>query len=230
MDAARAPVAILGGTFDPVHYGHLHLAQDIRRALALPQVRLVPAGDPPHRGGPAATAADRIAMLELAVRESPGLLVDPREVERGGKSYTVLTLEELRAEGAARPTLLCLGADAFHGLPTWHRWHDVFRLAHVVVAVRPGIDFDGDMPAALGREWLSRRVTDPAVLHSTPAGAIYRQAVTPWPISATQIRMQLARGELGRAAVVQLLPPAVLAYIDLHRLYLSTSPPPQDAP
>ena len=169
MDALHAPVAILGGTFDPVHYGHLHLAEDIRRALALPQVRLIPAGDPPHRGGPAASAADRVAMLDLAVRDMPGLAVDRREVERAGKSYTVLTLEELRAEDASRPTLLCLGADAFHGLPTWHRWQDILRLAHIVVAVRPGVELDRDMPAELEAVWRSRHVTDPAVLQSHPA-------------------------------------------------------------
>lgn len=226
----RAPVAILGGTFDPVHDGHLHLAEDVRRALALPQVQLVPAADPPHRGGPAVTATDRLAMLRLAVQDWPGLAVDPREIERGGKSYTVLTLEELRAEDSSRPILLILGADAFHGLPAWHRWRDVFRLAHIVVAARPGVDLDRDMPPDLAPEWQSRRVADPAVLRSTPAGAIYLQAVAPHPISATAIRMQLARGEAGRAAVVRLLPPSVLAYIELHHLYLSTSPPPQDAP
>lgn len=214
-----APVAILGGTFDPVHQGHLGLALDIRRALSLPEVRLVPAGDPPHRAGPQASAADRLAMLRLAVRDTPGLAVDPREIERTGKSYTVLTLEELRAEHPASPLLLILGADAFHGLPTWHRWHDVSRLAHIVVAARPGVELVGDLPPELICEWRQRHVDAPAALLSTPAGAIYRQAVTPHPVSATAIRMQLAQGEPGRSAVVQLLPPAVLAYIDQHHLY-----------
>lgn len=224
------PVAILGGTFDPVHDGHLHLAQDVRRALALPEVRLVPGGDPPHRGGPAAPAQARLAMLRLAVQNQPGLVVDAREIERGGKSYTVDTLEELRAGNASRPLLLILGADAFHGLPSWHRWRDVLRLAHLVVAARPGIDLERDLPAELAPEWRSRRIADPSLLHSTPAGAIYRQAITPHPISATAIRMQLARGKAGRAAVIRLLPPSVLAYIDSHHLYPPTSPPPQDAP
>src|SRR5450432_1224000 len=93
-----SPIALLGGTFDPVHYGHLRLADDVRRALGLPEVRLVPAGDPPHRDGPAASAADRLAMLRLAVAEFPGLIVDERELHRPGKSYTVLTLAELRRE------------------------------------------------------------------------------------------------------------------------------------
>lgn len=218
----RAPVAILGGTFDPVHLGHLRLAEDVRHALRIAQVRLVPAGDPPHRGGPAASATDRLAMLRAAVREFPGLIVDPREIERSGKSYTVLTLEELRAEDPARPTWLLVGADAFHGLPTWHRWKDVFRLAHVVVVARPGTDMMQGMPAELAAEWHARHVACPAALFSTPAGAIFEQPVAPHDISATAIRKQLARGEPGRAAVVQLLPSAVLAYIDQHHLYNPT--------
>lgn len=215
-----APVALLGGTFDPVHYGHLRLADDVRRALRLPEVRLVPAGDPPHRGGPRASGPDRLAMLERAVREFPGLTVDAREVARSGKSYTVLTLEELRREDARRPLLLIVGADAFHGLPTWHRWRDLFRLAHIVVVARPGVDLARDMPPDLVAEWNARRASAPDALFSAPAGAIYVQAVTPHAISATAIRTQLARGEPGREDVVQLLPPAVLSYIDQHGLYL----------
>ena len=107
------PLALLGGTFDPVHNGHIGLADDVRRALGLSEVRLVPAGDPPHRGGPSASGRDRIAMLQLAVADHPELAVDAREVEREGKSYTVLTLEELRKEAPARPILLIVGADAF---------------------------------------------------------------------------------------------------------------------
>jgi nicotinate-nucleotide adenylyltransferase len=214
-----APVAILGGTFDPVHYGHLRFADEVRGALELPEVRLVPAGDPPHRRGPQAPAADRVAMLRLATREFPGLAVDTREVERVGKSYTVLTLEELREEDARRSLLLLVGADAFRGLPTWHRWKDLFALTHVVVAARPGVVLADNLPQSLASQWKSRRVSDPAILFSRPAGAIYEQAITPQPISATAIRAQLARGAAGREAVAGLLPQAVLAYIDQHNLY-----------
>ena len=221
--SSALPLALLGGTFDPVHYGHLRLADEVRRALGLAEVRLLPAGDPPHRGGPAASAEDRLAMLRLAVREFPGLVVDDREIERAGKSYTVLTLEELRREHAQRPLLLLTGADAFRGLPTWHRWREIFPLAHVVVVARPGIALADGLPAELAVEWNRRRTTDPAVLRSTPAGAIYEQAITPQPISATEIRAQLARGTAGRGAVGELLPQAVLAYIDRRNLY-STAP------
>ncbi len=225
MTAALSPIALLGGTFDPVHYGHLRFADEVRRALGLAELRLVPAGVPPHRGGPAASSEDRLAMLRLAVAEFPGLVVDSRELERPGKSYTVLTLEDLRANDVLRPIWLLLGADAFLGLPTWHRWREIFALAHVVVVERPGADPTDAMPEALAVEWRARHVDDPAPLFSTPAGAIFEQTITPQPIAATVIRAQLARGAEGRKAVDQLLPPAVLTYIDHHRLYR----PPTDA-
>jgi nicotinate-nucleotide adenylyltransferase len=220
---ARSPVTLLGGTFDPVHYGHLRLADEVRVALQLPDVRLVPAGDPPHRAGPVASAADRVAMLDLAVQAFPGLRVDAREIARPGKSYTVLTLEELRAEDARRPIILLLGADAFRGLPTWHRWRDILTLAHIVVVARPGTELEAGLPQALGGKWTRCLVLDPRPLKDSPAGAIYRQSITPQPIAASSIRAQLARGPEGRPEVRELLPPAVLAYIEQHHLY---HPPP----
>jgi nicotinate-nucleotide adenylyltransferase len=209
------PVALLGGTFDPVHYGHLHLAEDVRRALGLSEVRLVPAGDPPHRGGPSASAADRVAMLRLAVREFPGLVIDDREIERKGKSYTVLTLRELRAQDPARPLIVVVGADAVLGFPTWHRWRELFDFAHVVVVARPGVKLADALEPALAAEWDARRTDDRGILFSRPAGAIYEQAIAPYPISATAVREALAAGK----PVSRLLPPAVIAYIDQHRLY-----------
>lgn len=223
MNRTATPIALLGGTFDPVHYGHLRFADAIRQRLALPEVRLVPARDPPHRGGPQASAPDRLAMLELAVAEFPGLVVDPQEIARAGKSYTVLTLEALRAGAPARPLLLLLGADAFLGLPTWHRWRELFSLAHLVVVPRPGVALAEALPPALVPEWEARVTRDPAVLFSTPAGAIYEAYVPPQPISATAIRAALAQGAAGRQRIAQLMPRAVLAYIDQHGLY-STPP------
>jgi nicotinate-nucleotide adenylyltransferase len=221
-----APIAILGGTFDPVHYGHLRLADDVRRALDLAQVRLVPAGDPPHREGPAASAKDRRTMLELAVAQFPGLVVDDRELRRPGKSYTVTTLEELRRAYPAHPLLLLLGADAFRGLPTWHRWEALFELAHLVVVERPGVDLAASLPPALQAHWRSRLTADPAVLHMRPAGAILAQTIAPQAVSATAIRQALARGGAAAQELTGLLPPAVLAYIERKQLYR----PPSDAP
>jgi nicotinate-nucleotide adenylyltransferase len=217
----RLPVAILGGTFDPVHYGHLRFADDVRRALHLPQVRLLPAGDPPHRAAPHASAAHRAAMLDLGVREFPCLVVDRRELLRTGKSYTVLTLRELREEYPGRPLLLLLGADTFLGLPSWHQWRDVFELAHIVVVARPGTDLAAALPPVLKAEWDARCVDDPARLYSVLAGLIYRQDVSPQAISATAIRAALGGGQRLDPALDALLPASVLAYIQQHHLYQS---------
>jgi nicotinate-nucleotide adenylyltransferase len=214
-----APIGLLGGTFDPIHYGHLRAADEVRRTLGFAEVRLVPAGDPPHRAAPSASAEQRLAMLDLAVAEFPGLVVDPREIARAGKSYTVLTLGEMRAEAPVRPLALIVGVDAFAGFPTWHRWREVFALAHVVVVTRPGASIDAAIGGPLGDEWAARVTADPAQLETKPAGAIYVQPIRPQPISATVIRRALAQGAAGVAGVRGLLPPAVLAYIDRNQIY-----------
>ena len=212
-------VGLLGGSFDPVHYGHLRFADDVRRALGLSEVRLVPAADPPHRAGPAASAADRLDMLQIAVAEFPGLIVDDRELRREGKSYTVLTLTELRREFPRAPLLLLLGADAFRGLPSWHRWRELLDLAHLVVVERPGVDLEADLPPALATIWRDRLVADPGILLSQPAGSIFVQEIAPQDVSATTIRHLLAKGDAAAEKLRGLLPPAVWAYIGLHHLY-----------
>ena len=213
------PLALLGGTFDPVHYGHLRLAEDVQTALGLPEVRLIPAADPPHRAAPHAPAADRLAMLDIARAEFPRFSVDRREIDRGGKSYTVLTLEELRNEEPQRPLLWIIGADSLLGLPAWHRWRELFDLAHLVVAERPGVPLESALPPALAPEWKARLISDAALLRSRRSGAIYRQRVSPQPISASAIRAAIARGGDSVAAVRGLLPDGVLAYIGRHGLY-----------
>ena len=214
-------LGILGGTFDPIHCGHVELARELREALEFSAVRLIPAGDPPHRAAPVATAAHRLAMVELAVAGLAGLEVDAREIRRPGRSYTVSTLEELRREESARPLALIVGADAFVGLPAWRRWRELFDLAHVIVVARPGVAFEHALPSQLADEWSRRLSRDPAVLSNGIAGAIFAQAITAHPISASAIRAQLARGSDGIAAVRGLLPAAVLAYIDRNQLYRS---------
>ena len=218
-------LGIFGGTFDPIHCGHLELARELREALALSKVRLIPAGDPPHRSAPAVSAAHRLKMVELAVANHPALEVDAREIAREGRSYTVTTLEELREEDGGRTLALIVGGDAFLGLATWHRWREVFDLAHLVVVARPGVALSGRLPAELEREWRRRRCDDTSVIFSQTSGAIIEPRITAHPISASAIRKSLARGSDGIVAVRALLPPAVLAYIERNRLYLS----PQDA-
>jgi nicotinate-nucleotide adenylyltransferase len=214
-------LGILGGTFDPIHCGHVELARELRAALGLTAVKLVPAGDPPHRAAPVATAAHRLAMVELAVVDHPGLEVDARETLRRGRSYTVATLEELRSELPHSTLALIVGADAFLELPTWHRWRDILGLAHLIVVARPGVPLEDKMPAQLAKEWQLRFSPDARVLRERNAGAIVTQPITAHPISASAIRMQLARGGERIAAVRGLLPAAVLAYIDRNRLYRS---------
>ena len=218
-DDDRAPIALLGGTFDPVHYGHLGLAQDARRALALPEVRMLPASDPPHRPRPGASAGDRLAMLELAIARRRGLVLDDRELKRQGKSYTVLTLEELRRENRHGPLVLILGADAFRGLPTWHRWRELLALAHIAVAARPRDPFDAALPDALVPLWRDRRAADAAELLASPAGRILVVTIVPRDISASAIRAAVARGGADAERARALLPPAVWDYIAEHRLY-----------
>jgi nicotinate-nucleotide adenylyltransferase len=223
MSRSIRVLAILGGTFDPIHYGHLRLAAEVKAALGLPEVRLIPAGNPPHRDAPVASGADRLAMTRLGCGEFAGLAVDEREIERAGPSYTVQTLEALHAEQPALPLALLIGADAFAGLTQWWRWERLFTLAHFVVVERPGAAAAA-LPPALEVHWQRRLTTDPARLERTLAGSIVRVEVTPQPIAASAIRAALARGPEGRAEVRGLLPAAVLDYIDHNQLYLPPSP------
>lgn len=203
----------------------MRLADDIVRALRPIDVALVPGGDPPHRGAPHAAAADRVAMLRLALNEFPGLKLDTREVARAGKSYTVDTLAELRAESPARPLALLVGADAFLGFPQWHRWTDLFELAHIVVVPRPGIALARVLSEPLALQWRQRSTDDAGVLRTRVAGSIYVQPVTAQPISSTAIRTALARGDARSVEIAGLLPAAVLAYIESNRLYIQPRSP-----
>lgn len=208
-------IGILGGTFDPIHYGHLRPAQEVLRALDLAEVRIIPAANPPHRGAPVATVEQRLRMAELAVTEFPGLRVDDREIKRGGLSYTVLTLESLRRELGAQPLCLLLGLDAFEGVATWHQWQRLPELAHFIVMTRPGWSLPTS--AALPTWARDRRARAPSDLVRTGMGKIYFQTVTPQDISATRIRDASARG----APVDGLSPPAVLDYLRANRIYLN---------
>ena len=185
---------LYGGTFDPVHAGHLAVARAARDALGT-NVAFLPAADPPHRAAPGASAVQRAHMLALAIGDEPGFSVDRREFQRSGPSYTVDTLAELRAElGPQAPLAWLVGADAFRGLLSWHRWQALFELAHFVVAVRPGHGLDA-LPAALDEACAGRWRTRPGELAQCPAGGLLRLEMPLQPASATELRRRLAAGE-----------------------------------
>jgi len=210
-----SPLGILGGTFDPIHLGHLRFAEEIATALDLAEIRLVPAGQPPHRTAPLATAEHRLAMTYLATAGNPILRVDPREVRRTEPSYTIRTIEEIRAEIGERPLCLLLGADAFFGFPFWERWQDFFKLTHIVVASRPGYELTSSIPLPLQGMWGQIYTKDPRRLADEPAGLVYHQTITSLDISASNIRALIRRRHSAR----YLLPDSVLEYATKTELY-----------
>ena len=214
-----APVGILGGTFDPIHFGHLRLAEEAAQALKLTAVRFIPSATPPHRAAPRVSAAHRLQMVALAVQGNPLFSVDSRELRRAGPGYTVDTLSELRRElGATSPICLLVGADAFLDLATWSRWRELFELAHIVVAHRPGYPVDTwqqRMPQPLAREYGSRTMAQPLAVHLAPAGGIVVVPIAALDISSTRIRECLHAGTSPR----YLLPDSVLDYIERNALY-----------
>lgn len=215
------PLGLLGGTFDPIHFGHLRLAEEAREALGLQQIAFIPAGRPPHRATPASSPEHRLAMTRLALAGNTTFMSDDGEVASPGKSYTVLTLERLRAQhGTDRPLVLILGADAFQGLMRWHRWSELFELAHIAVANRPGyahhaVPSSPELPPELAVACHGRFSDDPMVLQSAPAGRIVPFEMSPLAISASLIRDRIGAGRSAR----YLLPDSVLDYIGLYHLY-----------
>jgi nicotinate-nucleotide adenylyltransferase len=203
-------VGLLGGTFDPVHFGHLRSAVEVCEQLQLDELRLIPSARPPHRGMPGATAAQRLRMVELALGQGGGLQVDDRELQRERPSYTVETLESLRQElGSDVALFMVLGWDAFCGLPSWHRWESLLELANLVVLQRP--DYDLEVPEVLKDLLAARSADQPERSH----GQIICLSQTPLAISATHIRTLVGSGASPRF----LLPDAVLDYIENEGLY-----------
>ena len=186
------PMGIFGGTFDPIHYGHLRSAFELLEAIELSEIRFMPAGSPPHRETTYADAGTRVALVRAAIDGEPRFLLDDRELRREGPSYSVDTLLDLRAEYAHRSLCLIIGMDAFLGLPQWHEWREILQLAHLVVAHRPGWRAPDAGP--LG-ELLADRGTDRVQdLHESRAGRVYIRAVTQLEISSSAIRELIRAG------------------------------------
>ncbi len=210
-------IGLLGGTFDPIHFGHLRGALEAGECLELDELRLIPSARPPHRGQPGATPRQRLDMVQLAVDEKSGarngMLVDDRELARDRPSYSVETLESLRSDlGDAVTLFMILGWDAFGGLPSWHRWEELLELCNLVVLQRP--DFDPELPEVLKDLLAARSVSDPASV-SARCGQIVCLSQTPLAISATHIRALVAAERSPRF----LLPDVVLDYIETNGLY-----------
>ena len=189
---ASKPIGIFGGTFDPIHYGHLRTAFEMLQALQFAEIRFFPSGDPPHRGETFADAAARAEMVRVAIQEQAGFTIDNRELSREGPSFTIDTLTEVRAEFVDRSLALIVGMDAFLGLTSWHRWGDILGLAHIVVAHRPGWRAPDIGPlGSLLSEFGTHRVDD---LHASTHGRIHIHAVTQLEISSSEIRDLIAAG------------------------------------
>jgi nicotinate-nucleotide adenylyltransferase len=222
-------ICLFGGTFDPVHRGHLYAAGIVAETLGVAQVRMLLSAHPGHRAQPGASVTQRWDMLTLACRDDPRLFPDDTEVRRaagiGRPSYTVETLEQLRAAHGEAVFCWVVGSDAYLGIEGWHRWRELFQLTNLVVLHRPGTAFQ---PAGeLAMETAPRRLAAPPV---ESAGGVLVVEAPMMDISATAVRRLLARvgqspSEADAAAVAELLPPAVYTYIKDHRLYGVVSDP-----
>lgn len=217
--AAGKPLGIFGGTFDPVHFGHLRLAEEAADALGLASVRWIPAGQPALNKSPKVGATQRLEMVRLAIDGNPRFELDAAEVEAAQTSYTVPTLERLRQAdvcGAQRPLVLLVGADAFAGMANWHRWEKLIELAHIAVAHRPGYPVDvSSLSPVLASLYRDRFCTDPAALAGAPAGRIVTFAMTQLDISATRIRTLLSKAH----SVRYLLPDVLVDHIQAKHFY-----------
>lgn len=201
-------LALLGGTFDPVHIGHLRAAIEAREALRADEIRLLPCAVPPHREQPELGPEQRLQMLQAAIAGIPGLRADARELQRSGPSYTYDTLISFRAEiGERQPLVLVLGADAFAGLPSWHRWREITGLAHLAVLTRP--DAHNLIDPRLEDLLASAGTADPSELSASAAGRVLRLQIPPLPLSSTLVRTRLRQGR----SVRFLVPDAVIDMI-----------------
>ena len=215
---SKQAIGILGGTFDPIHFGHLRLAEEMLELAELQKILFIPAGTPPNRDTPQVSAQHRSAMVRLAIADQPAFILDEREADRTTPCYTVDTLRELRAElGAAQPLCLLMGGDAFLQLHTWHEWEQLFELAHIVVGFRPGFTLEERINSATEelRRHYQQRLCAVAALPQQPSGGVVELAIPKLEISATLIRNRVAENR----SIRYLLPNPVADYIHQHQLY-----------
>ena len=213
---SRTVIGLLGGTFNPIHFGHLRMAQELAQSLALDEVRFIPAANPPHKVAPSVSATDRAEMVKLAIADNTAFKFDDTELCRSGASYMVDTLQSLRTELSDETSLvLFLGGDAFSEFHTWHRWEEIINLCHIALVQRPTAISAAPLPKAL-KLFLHNHHTDNIDdLHQTSAGYVITQAITALDISSTAIRNQLTAKQSAR----YLMPDNVIDYIKHHQLY-----------
>jgi len=216
MSENRPPLKTLGlfgGTFDPVHNGHLRMALELKQRLALDEMRLLPCHQPPHRDRPLRSSEDRAAMVELAVADCDALSCDQRELQLDQPSYTIETLTQLRREVGAQVSLCwCVGMDSLVNLASWHRWQELLEVAHLVVTARPGWQLPQQGEVA---QWLQRHQSTPQQLAQASAGAVVVCEMSQLDISATDIRQMIAVGHSAQF----LMPEVVWSYIQESDLY-----------
>jgi len=209
------PIGLLGGTFNPIHHGHLRLAVELYERLDLAEVRLIPSAHPPHRKQPSVSSQLRLEMVQAAIANVKGLSVDDRELRRSGLSYTIDTLSSLREEYPQRSLCLILGRDAFLGLPQWYQWERLLTQAHILVVERRQ-ETGLAQKEAIKDFWQTHQTTNREDLTKQLAGSIWLEENMPTlDISATQIRHLIAADK----NPCYLLPQAVLNIINTHHLY-----------
>jgi nicotinate-nucleotide adenylyltransferase len=211
-------IGIFGGTFNPVHWGHIRTALDIKNVLQLSEMLLIPCGIPPHRELPDVSSDVRLAMLKAAIEGTAGLKIDERELKRAGPSYTVDTLQSFSDELPDESMALCVGADAFLKLHSWHQWERLFDFAHIVVAYRPGWPIDAIKQQVPNEFWNAiekRWVQNPIDLKQKSAGFIFQHSVTKIEISSSNVRYRVANQKL----ISELVPKGVAEIILQKKLY-----------
>ncbi|HEY0267982.1 MAG TPA: nicotinate-nucleotide adenylyltransferase [Methyloradius sp.] len=213
----RILIGMMGGTFDPIHFGHLRMAQEVSDRLELSRIHFIPSATPPHKTQTSVSAEHRAAMVNLAIIDNAKFKLDLRELQRDGPSYSIDTLDSLRTElGNDVSICLLLGSDAFVGLNTWHRWNELLNYCHIVLVQRPHTKIQDALPSELQTLLQNHYTEHVADLSLVSAGHITMQAITALDISATAIREEIKHGRSLR----YLMPESVISYIQANQLYL----------
>jgi len=212
----KAPIGIYGGTFDPIHYGHLRTNLELCEVLGLNHVRFIPAFLPPHRNNPATEVEHRLAMVAQAIESEPLFVLDDREIKRGGPSYMVDTLKSMRQDFPENPLCLLMGMDAFNGIESWFHWQELLDYAHIVVSQRPDTDFDAlELWSESLHAFYQKHKSNSQSIHHSLAGTIQLESVTQLSISATDIRKRLKN----KQSIRFLVPEPVINLIQCYNLY-----------